>query len=108
MARPGLIVQPPDPDLSPVDLAFADGAIAYLEGIPAHWNPARRPTAEGFAWSRGWHAAQIDRLLDVDRRRRALKASRAADVLALMPWWCNGGVAAPLWQSRHSSANLLL
>lgn len=56
--------------------AFVDGAIAYIDGVPAHHTPHRRPTPEAIAWCNGWHAAQHDRLLDLGRRRVALKRRR--------------------------------
>lgn len=67
--------------------AFVDGAIAYIDGVPAHHTPHRAPTPEGIAWCNGWHAAQLDRLLSLRPRRSALKRSRCRTVRAALPWW---------------------
>ncbi|GMA40214.1 hypothetical protein GCM10025883_22590 [Mobilicoccus caccae] len=56
--------------------AFVDGAIAYIDGVPAHHTPHRAPTPEGIAWCNGWHAAQHDRALGLRRRRSVLKHRR--------------------------------
>lgn len=66
--------------------AFVDGAFAYIDGGPAHHTPHQTPTAEGIAWCNGWHAAQHDRLLDLGRRRRALKRRRCRTVRDAVPW----------------------